>query len=412
MKLIFLLLAAVLILITCINWFLPGNLTGGDSIFYFKEAYKNFPIQPYAWSTDRGAGLGEINVPLLWGYEINAFFISVLGKTIGFDWSIIYRFIFYFPYLIISLFSAWYLAKKTIVQDTYAIFASLIYTLNTYILMIMAGGQANFGLSYALVPIVLYKFIALFECTIDEFRNKQSVDFMFLLRSAIISGILLSLQMMLDLRVAYVTLLAFGLFFIMNIGKLFTGNIVRNNFLVLFFVFIFPIGITVLLLAYWIIPTIVIGANPVDQLGGGYGTQAQGVIFLSFAKYENTLSLLHPNWPENIFGKVYFMRPEYLLLPIMAFSSLLFLKTKNKEKMSVNKFILYFALLGLIGAFFAKGANDPFGGVYLWLFSKVPGFNAFRDPTKWYAFIAISYSVLIPYTIQQLTTFKKEKDSD
>ena len=60
--------------------------------------------------------------------------------------------------------------------------------------------------------------------------------------------------------------------------------------------------------------------------------------------------------------------------------------------------ILGFALLGLIGIFLSKGANDPFGYIYLWLFETVPGFVMYRDPTKWYLFIVLAYIVLIPFS--------------
>ena len=89
------------------------------------------------------------------------------------------------------------------------------------------------------------------------------------------------------------------------------------------------------------------------------------------------------------------MRPEFLILPLLAYAALLF---KTIEKSS-RKTILFFALLGLIGAFLAKGANEPFGQIYLWLFEHVPGFIMFRDPTKWYLLVALSYSVLIPFSI-------------
>ncbi len=48
--------------------------------------------------------------------------------------------------------------------------------------------------------------------------------------------------------------------------------------------------------------------------------------FLSFADFSHTLAFLHPNWPENLFGKVYFLQPEFLLLPVIAFSALFFVK--------------------------------------------------------------------------------------
>jgi hypothetical protein len=120
--------------------------------------------------------------------------------------------------------------------------------------------------------------------------------------------------------------------------------------------------------------------------------------FFSFADFSHALSLLHPNWPENIFGKVYFLDPKFLILPLIAFSSLLFVKNKN---------ILYFALISLFGIFLAKGANPPFGEINSWFFSHVPGMSMFRDPTKWYVLIVLGYSILIPYSLKEISKYFK-----
>ncbi len=64
--------------------------------------------------------------------------------------------------------------------------------------------------------------------------------------------------------------------------------------------------------------------------------------------------------------------------------------------------IPYFALLALAGAFLAKGSNPPFGEVYLWLFDRVPGFNLFRDPSKFYIYVALAFSILIPFGVQEV----------
>jgi len=124
----------------------------------------------------------------------------------------------------------------------------------------------------------------------------------------------------------------------------------------------------------------------------------QGFEFFSFADFSHSLSLLHPNWPENIFGKVYFLKPEFLILPIIAFSALLFTK---------NKTILFFSSLVLLGSFLAKGANPPFGQMNIWLFQNFPGMVMFRDPTKWYLLIALSYSILIPYALKEISKYFK-----
>ncbi len=89
------------------------------------------------------------------------------------------------------------------------------------------------------------------------------------------------------------------------------------------------------------------------------------------------------------------MKSEFILLSILAFSSLLFFKSKRK--------ILFLVTLALTGAFLAKGVNPPYGEVYLWFFNNFPGFVVFRDPTKWYILVAVSYSVLIPFTLSGIS---------
>ncbi|MBI2033157.1 MAG: hypothetical protein HYT10_01690 [Candidatus Levybacteria bacterium] len=140
------------------------------------------------------------------------------------------------------------------------------------------------------------------------------------------------------------------------------------------------------------------GKSVSAQLGSEYVT-TNAVQYLSFATFEQGFSLLHPYWPENIFGKVGFMKPEFLLLAVIAYTSFIFSPFKNSH---TRRYILFFAILGLIGSFLAKGANEPFGNIYVWLFQHFPGFMMFRDPTKWYTLIAVSYSVLIPFSIKSI----------
>ena len=107
--------------------------------------------------------------------------------------------------------------------------------------------------------------------------------------------------------------------------------------------------------------------------------------------------MLHPNWPENLFGRVHFMRPEFLIIPILAFIPLLLKKAKNEKK------IIIVTLIALTGIFLAKGVNDPFGIVYILFLKYIPGFSMFRDPTKFYIPIALCFSLLIPLGLEILS---------
>ncbi len=212
-----------------------------------------------------------------------------------------------------------------------------------------------------------------------------------------LAGIAVSLQVLFDPRLAYVTLVGVVLYTIIlllskvkQLTPLFIGRIVL-------FGFIIPIAIVVSLHAFWILPTALYRENPLQKFGTEY-VSFDAVEFFSFATFPQTLSFLHPNWPENIFGKVYFMKPEFLVIPLLAFLGLLFIK-RGKGKEKEGNYILSFAFVALVGSFFAKGSNPPFGELYLWMFGNIPGFMMFRDPTKWYVLIATSYTILIPYSI-------------
>jgi hypothetical protein len=250
-------------------------------------------------------------------------------------------------------------------------------------------------MAYAIMPLLI-----LLTIFINE-KKKNVLEY------SLIFGLLISLQIMFDLRITYVLLTGVFLFWIINMVKDIQKKIYFKHSLK-YLIFI-PGLLTGILNLYWILPTFTTRQSPMDLVGSAY-TSLEAVKFYSFSKLEGSISLLHPNWPENIFGKIGFMRPEFLIIPILAFTSLFFIKglKESKEK----TYLIFFAVLGVIGAFLAKGANEPFGDIYLWLFNHFPGFIMFRDPTKWYMLIAVSYSMLIPYSlwrIQQYLSLKFKK---
>ena len=395
---LFFFIILLIIILSVREWFSLGLLAGGDMLFFYKEMYGNLPLHPYAWDFQRGMGMGGLSVSLLWGHFVNTFPVIILGKIFHVEWIIIERIMFFYPFIILSFFSAWFFARKIGLISPFTFFAALLFTCNSYIIMIMGGGQVHFGLAYAISPLVLMLFFSIFELEGNFFYKN--------LLLTLSLAMLLSLQTMFDIRVALLTIFVAGLYFLFIIKSFF----LNKKILQVIFFLCFSLILVILLNAYWILPTVIYGASPVEQLGQGYATVAL-LKYFSFAKLENTLSLLHPHWPENLFGKTYFMRPEFLLLPILAYAGLLFIKSKKNN--TKNGLIIFFSSLGLLGAFLAKGANEPFGEVYIWMFERIPGFTIFRDPTKFYVFIALAYMVLIPFTLQniflRLQEFTKKK---
>jgi hypothetical protein len=363
---------------------------------------KDAGLMPYAWGWHPGLdGFANFFSPYSWVFPLIYTPQVIFGNLLGMDWSLITRLVYLYPYLVLAVIAPILLLKYIFPGNKFYLPAVFIFIFNTYSLL-LASGEIFLAIAYALAPIIFVLFLQMLKI----YNSRSPKKYIF----PLITGLVLSLQIMNDPRITYVTmtmvvmyLLAYCIFQIKDLIKC----SIKNYIYPVVFLLLIPGTVVFLLNAFWIIPSVMHGGNPVEALGFSHSSVG-AVNYFSFAKFENTFSLLHPNWPENIFGKVDFMKPEFLLLPVLAFASLLFVIKLKERKQKL--YILFFSSIGLIGAFLSKGVNDPWGGVYLWLFKYVPGFIMFRDPTKWYLLVAISYTVLIPFTIWKIYEWLKTKN--
>jgi len=363
----YLLLAFAIIFTVYLPWFgSKGTLSSGDWPYLFPQNITEFkiPTQP----------------PFLWldsYYQITA---KIGVQLLGLPWSVTERIFWFYPFLLLSLFSSIlflkYLAQKLDLgknQFNFISVGTLIFATNTYILMLIGGGQLGISMGYSLIPLALYSLFSLFDA--GGFLNKKLV----------ICTLVLGIQLMFEPRFFLIsTLVAF--FYGLFSSTRSKTSILKKLLAVVLLAFILNL--------FWILPNF-------GSFNGQYvsATDALTSSFLSFATFSNSISLLQPNWPENIFGKVGFMRPEFLILPLIAFASLALVKK--------NKVIIFFVFLGLFGAFLAKGTNPPFGETYT-LMGYIPGFMLFRDPTKFYSLVVVSFMILIPYSLYRISqTFPK-----
>ncbi len=367
------------------KWFFQGEIIGGDWPYLFKESLNNYHFLVPSWNVWQGNGLGGTNpIYFLQSFEnITIFFANFLNIP----WSIIYKIFWFGFFIFLSVASSTYfinaiLGKLMLWQK---LLGAIVFTTNTYILMLVDGGQMGIALAYSIAPLVLAKFIKLVDHINSSNKNFQL---------ALLAGLTLSLQVLFDPRIAYVSMIVVAIYAALKIKS----NI-SNIFYLAFYVFVIPGIIVVLLHIFWILPLLSFSQDLYQRFADSDNSLGM-VKFLSFSDFSQSLSLLHPNWSENIFGKVGFMKPEFILIPVIAYSSLLF-KFKGK--------VIFFALIGLLGAFLAKGANPPFGELYLWSFENVPGFGMFRDSSKFYLLIALSYSVLIPFGIYSICEWFNSK---
>lgn len=369
------------------NWFIFPFLSAHDFPFFFKETLSDFSMFPPAWSPGLGIGLGGE----IMNFSLNSFvyfIVALFVNALGFSWELVYRIFIFGLFLVISIFSIVYLLKKTLQTPTFLqlLLSVLIFTANTYILMILDGGQMGVALAYSIAPLVLGAFIKL---TNDIYLKREFFG------SSSIAALTLVVQIMFDVRIVLLTMLIVATY------MAYSYFIVQSFSLKSFLRSLVLIGIVIFgFNAYWTLPIFFSKSDPSLDLLSSFNS-IENFRFFSFAVFSQSLSLLHPNWPENIFGKSYFMRPEFLLLPLFAYVSLLFPK-KNKK-------ILFFATLGILGAFLAKGANQPFPQINVWLFTNIPFFAFFRDPTKFYLLTILSYGILIPFATGIIQKWLNEK---
>ncbi len=362
------------------TWIFSSVISAGDFEYYSAQRIKD--IMPLGiWDATR-TGLGASLLPSLW---LESYTTTTIKLASFISWPVYIRIFWYFPYILFSFLSSFLLFKTIFKNNPLSFLSGFLYTTNTYTLLMVAGGQMGIALSYALTPFVYLFFLRLL--------NKLTLE------NSIIFGLSFSLVSLIDIRIGYMVAFSLLIFLLFNLSK-------KNNTKTMFLLAgLLPLFITIGIHAFWLLPALFSGKQALQQLGDVY-TSVSAIKYFSFATFENSLGLLHPNWPENVFGKIGFMKPEFLTLPIIAYTSLFFI---NKEDKSIRKIILFLASIGLLGAFLAKGTNEPFGAFYEFLFNYFPGFVMFRDPTKWYSLVALSYSILIPYTLYKIYLNLKAK---
>lgn len=377
------------------NWFINGYIIGGDWPFFHNEFLREFNYFPPSWASYQGNGLGGqfISYPL---DTYLYFIVSLFVNFLGFPWEIIYKVFFFGFFIFFSIISSKYLLS-VISPELYkfkliSLICPLIYTVNTYILMTVGGGQMGVALAYSLAPFVLVLFLQII-------KNNQ-----FNLLYSALAGIALAFEIIFDARIAYITLIPVGIYFLLNAKELFLKEDIGGSIRIFLFLFIIPLFVSLLINVFWVLPALIFHSNAAYDLVT-VRSSIGSFKFFSFANFPQTLSILHPNWPENIFGKIYFMRPEFILLPIIAFLPLFSVYRFGLKEKKESGIILFFALLALLGAFIAKGANAPFGEINIWLYNNFPGFLLFRDSTKFYMLTIISYSVLIPFSTYKLSQY-------
>ncbi len=342
------------------HWWLSGGVvTGGDWGYGADAHLRDFWPIPSLW--DGAAGTGAANILAAPAFPLYA--LHGLLAELGIGYAVDERLFWLFPCLLAGALATYALAVALYANRLAGIVAAFFVAFNYYTMGIFAGGQFTVIDAGLLMPVILWLFYrALLRPTASR-----------LAPTALAVGV----QVMYDPRSTYLTvwmLLLLALYYVIAQSSVATALRAGLRVALQFAV----IGVIVVLMhLFWLLP-----GHYAEKIAlpAGYGAVG-GVSALSYFHFDEGFALYQPPPPSTTVGAL------FLLLPILAFGTLL-----RRRVTSVDMFLVSMALLAI---FFTKGDNPPAGAIYDWLFVHFPGFDIYRDPSKFFQPLLLADALLL-----------------
>lgn len=346
-----------------LEWFNPGS-------FLFHGDWRLWPDENI--SRFINGGYGAYFDDQKFGYQN----VQVYFNFIFFLWGIIGSYIvatkatLLIPIAIFSVLAPFFLVRKLTGNEKVAFVSALVFSSFTTLLKLeMAHLFIAFVFSFS--PVIILFFIRLLERV--NLRNVLLFSFVY------------SLGCYMELRIMYVVtiiLFAYLLFFIKK------ENIRKE-------MFVTPLVILLLNL-FWILPTVFGDKSTISSITGRglFGSQFFD-IFYSFTNFEKY-------WTGGEIEPFVRQAIPFIcwMLPLFSFGVLFFLKSFKDYKS--KKTILFFSLVSVIGILLSKQAGEPFTGLYEWLYQNFPGFNLFREASKFFLLVSVGYLGLFAFMLLYL----------
>ncbi len=281
----------------------------------------------------------------------------------------IIRRLFLFPYLILGFLGSYFLTLWYTKNKFLSMIWGLLYTINSPIILSLSMGHLHQFVGLGLFPWI----ILLLE------KYKKSWFSLSYLLGAIL---LLFISTVYEFRFAYISFLTMSLYFFFNflakeislkrfvlsLWRIWIGFILGNFFRLLPYVFNHS-------------------AQPIDFLARPpFGWQFRDILngIWQFHSYRNGGNPV-------IFEKQ--VLPIYFL--IIPFIALIWLFWRTKKS------TFFYYLLLLLGIILVKQSWQPFAGLYDRIYNNLPGFNMFREGSRFYQLISLAYAIIIPCVLSE-----------
>lgn len=362
MKTRFLVILLFIVIFTHWRWFANLSIfTYGDWWYHFSESTREWLTTPLSWRSQNS--LGGVNLGISgWPYM---YIYGILGR-LGFSSEIPDRILFLIFPLIVSALSSFFLIYHVTKSRIASLVGSFVYLFNTYF-MVLQTSHLTLMAAFSFSPLAILLFIKSLE-------EKK-------VRLALLTGIILSVVASYEFRAFYIVAWVCLFYFLWH---LFIDDIVNiKNALIKSFLAFFPIFIVILLNSYWLLGAAKLGLSSSTEI------LSRALFGSGYMNIWEALTIFHPFWTGSK-PAVFVVQPIpmwFYLIPLFSIVGLL------KGKKNTN--VLFFGLISILGILLAKQQGLPFPDLYQWLYEKLPGFNAFRESSKFYFLIALGYSILI-----------------
>ena len=363
---IFIITLLILSVTTHIRWFFIGVFSYGDWWHTTTDTMQEWTSITHIGVWRSVMDLGSVD-PQLYFSPIYYMRGVIAYLPHGDYWGLL--FVYLLPMVIIAPVASFYMIRHFIPDDLAAFVGSITYTFATYFLTLQTA-HLTIGCAYAFAPVLLLVMIHFIQ---DKTKS------IFILA---VTSLVITISIIIEPRIFYI-LIIFFLPFIFFIRQLFW------RFLLL--------GILIILMnLFWILPLLMAGTSEVSAIIGRplFGNE--------YRSLRHSVTSMQPAWS---WGKPmpFELQPINIIfwfIPLFVFSGLLFLPKQPRHIKAVTLFMYAVALLGI---FLGKQSHEPFAGIYGWLHAHVPGFRMYRESSKFFILITITYAYLIAFTFYAIS---------
>ncbi len=366
-----------IIFIVYFQWFNPFTiLTDWDWMYTWKNALKTIRADYFTtWLSDYSFWRPLIDLSQAPTYALLWF----LSKYFWFSYAVWEKLVWFIPILLVLIIGSYKLFNYLFKWDILTILVWIsIYCFNTYALTLQTWHITLAG-SYAFLPLWLY---FLHKWFIEE-------NISFIIKSSITFLILWYYETRVLFLVWFILFIYFSYFLIKDYKKYYKFMILLSLIIILWNLF-------------WLLPFKFLWLE-------WEWTLWRSLFWTWYWDLIASMSLHQPWWNFTSWIEVFTKfstNPILFLYPLFFIISLFYLFKEKLDKNNKSIFIIFLFIL-LIWIFLGKMTALPFWFVYEWLYDNFPFFNAFREPTKFYILIAISYSIIIWLWVNYLKWNKK-----